>query len=623
MDNGLVTQLSKEIVKQINIETGKKIKGVVQYLSFFKQQLKDKTLYTVKLSDGTFIGNFLLYPNIEESFINTVKANDIIEVRLVKKDLVSHFMLCYDFKVIYDGVAEVIGSPIEYKSGAENPKGDEMIPSAVIDRALGVGKGDDNLFLAEASKNNYIEVESNGVKERVKKEPIRRMTDERSSTDVLYTEIANLHFLDRSWSIRGRVIKKNERRFYKNATREGSVFSILIKDETRAIQANFFNEVAEKYYNFLKEGRMYSFTDGEIKTSGRYNTTDNKFEIIFNEKSVIREIPDDPAISNYYFNFVTIQEITRRSENDTFDVIAIIEEVGPSREMNLKNGTKSEKRSIQLVDQTGYKIELNLWGDQARDFRLETDSIAIFHDVRVKEFNGGKSLSTSPGARITTKCPESPQYKNLILYRNSRRGDQQKYVALSEPAQQNKQFIEKLAHVEEASRQLINDNDNGRLYFSVVAYFVKPLNNLYYDSCRNENCMKKLIQRSDNKYFCEKCHQTYDSAKPRFMSSIRVADDTGSLVLSLAGEDFCQAIFGCSTEKLKERKEANETEYNEFVTDKMYQEFKIRIVAKKEIYNNDSKIKFQAFRVDSVDRNIERNAESLFDQLTAKSPIVG
>lgn len=50
--------------------------------------------------------------------------------------------------------------------------------------------------------------------------------------------------------------------------------------------------MAEKYYNALQEGKIYSITDGYLKQAQNYNRTDNDIEITFNGKTEIKELKD-------------------------------------------------------------------------------------------------------------------------------------------------------------------------------------------------------------------------------------------------------------------------------------------------------------------------------------------
>ena len=600
MESGSVTRLTKQIIRLINEEPGKKTKAVVQYISRSEQNLKDKVLHSARLSDGTFVANFLLYPSINDQFLSMVNSLDILEVGVLKKDVHSPFMLIYEFKIIYIKVRETVGNPVEYKPGTENTRGDEQLPTY--------------LFEPQQSRSS-LHVESSSDKRPPLRDASTRIDKESVPNNVLYTEIANLNMYDRNWSIRGRIIRKGELKRFRTASREGCVFNIVVKDETRAIQATFFNEMAEKYYSYIVEGKVYCFTDGDVKNASRFNSTDNKYEISFNERSSIREIPNDLNIANFHFNLVTIEEVQQKAETDIFDVIAIVDDPGALREINLKDGTSREKRGVSILDHTGYKIEITLWGAQAKEFQAEKDAIVLFQDVRVKEFQG-KTLTTSMNSRVLMRIPECPQLKTITLFRNSRQRNTVALISLSESSSSRKMNVYKLGQLAEETESIKDEPDNFRLYFTVVAYSLRVINNLYYESCPNDSCLKKLTSNSDNTYYCEKCQKTFDTVKPRFMATFKIADDTGSLMITAPGDEFAQLFFNCGADRLKEMKDENEGTLNDYVRECLFGEYRMRLVAKKDFYNGETKIRYQLVKLYPVSKSTDVLNEVFYSFLT-------
>lgn len=608
MDQSLPSALTTELISSINEKPGEKLHGVAQFVLHLEQTLKEKKLYSARLSDGVFFADFLLYPNISPQFLEQVKPKDIVEVGLLKKDANSPYLLIFEFRLVYSGYKDTIGTPIPYVSGATNPHGSHLIPP----KPAQLPETKDEL---QPQSSSQILATQN--RRRMDPEYDRYDDYEPVTNEVLFTSIANLNMYDRSWSIRGRIVKKSELKRFKSSTKEGSVFNIVVKDETRAIQGSFFNEIAHKYFSFIKEGRMYSFSDGEIKSAGRFNCTDNKYEINFNDKSTITEIENDNAIASFHFNLVPIQEISKKSENDVFDVLAIVEDPGSIKEVNLKNGTSTDKKTLGLVDQTGFKVDLTIWGQAAHEINLEAESIAIFQDIRVKDYNG-KSLSFSMGSRIITKIPDSSQVRSLLLYRNSRNSSSQNYRSLTEPMNLAKMRLYKIAQLAQETSMLMDDQEGTKLYFTVVAHIMRVVNNLYYDSCPNDGCMKKLNQGTKGLFYCEKCHKSFEKPKARFMAAFKFADETGVVNVMCSGEEYSQLIFNCVTEKLRDLKENNENDLNEFVKDHLFCEFKLRLLAKKDFFNNEPKVKFQAIKISPISKNLEYISDSYFEMVSEK-----
>lgn len=616
MDSSLPGRLTENLIRSVFQRPGQKLKGIVQCLSFVEQTMKEKKLYSVKLSDGFFWSSFLLYPNINEIFVAQVKPNDILEVGLLKRDMNSQFMLIYEFNILYSPVTEEIGAAVEYVPGAENPKGDNEIPQKVLEDHLANESkkvdGEDTLFppLEHGDKGQFVELETDGVKEKVRKEPVNRLMGQREKGGFgeTYIEIANLNMYDRSWTIKGRIIRKTEMRKFKGSNKEGSVFSVVIKDESRTIQATFFNDAAEKFYDFLKEGKVYSFSDGQMRPSSRFNLTDNKYEVTFSENSVIKEIANDPKISTVHFNLCTIEGVKKRNEHSTLDLLAIVDEIEPTKEINMKEGGMVTKRSVWFVDHTNHRIEVTFWRDIASDFSFPVDTILLITDCKVKDFRG-RSLSSSNTTKILNNVKDLPELKALTLFRNSRKPGKDNYISLSESSPKNQYQFFKISKMKEEVKKLQDAGENARMIFSLVGYFLRTFSDPFYSACPNDNCMKKLVFNNGS-YYCEKCHKSFSDPKIRFWGTFRFADDSGIISITLSGEEVCQALLGCSPDKLRDIRNSSEAEFTSFVREKMFGEFNIVLVAKKDFFNQELRIKYHAFKIVPVASSTQQFADS-------------
>lgn len=68
------------------------------------------------------------------------------------------------------------------------------------------------------------------------------------------------------WRIKARIVKKGDKRTWKNDRGEGYLMNIdLIDEEGTQIQATLFKEIADKYLEILHEGHVYTMTGGLVK----------------------------------------------------------------------------------------------------------------------------------------------------------------------------------------------------------------------------------------------------------------------------------------------------------------------------------------------------------------------
>ena len=65
--------------------------------------------------------------------------------------------------------------------------------------------------------------------------------------------------------------------------------------------------------------------------------------------------------------FKRIDEIENTTTNTTVDVVGIVERVDPSAEIQKKDGTATQKRTLLLRDQSDRSVELTLWGTYAEN----------------------------------------------------------------------------------------------------------------------------------------------------------------------------------------------------------------------------------------------------------------
>ena len=63
------------------------------------------------------------------------------------------------------------------------------------------------------------------------------------------------------------------------------------------IQATFFNETVDKFFNLLQENSVYLFSNGEIKIANKkFSSIKNDYSIIFNSNAEITIVEDDESI---------------------------------------------------------------------------------------------------------------------------------------------------------------------------------------------------------------------------------------------------------------------------------------------------------------------------------------
>lgn len=107
--------------------------------------------------------------------------------------------------------------------------------------------------------------------------------------DVQYTPIKSLNTFLFDWKIKARITKKHPKKQWKNAKGAGSLLNIELIDSTGSqILGTFFNDLADKYDDLLKENGVYLFSNGTVKIANqKYTSIKNDYCIVFDRNSEI------------------------------------------------------------------------------------------------------------------------------------------------------------------------------------------------------------------------------------------------------------------------------------------------------------------------------------------------
>lgn len=79
----------------------------------------------------------------------------------------------------------------------------------------------------------------------------------------LFMPIKAINTFNMDWRIKARVVKKGAMRTYNNAKGPGKLFNIdLVDRDNTQIQATFFNDSADRFFDRLQEQKVYVFANG-------------------------------------------------------------------------------------------------------------------------------------------------------------------------------------------------------------------------------------------------------------------------------------------------------------------------------------------------------------------------
>lgn len=122
--------------------------------------------------------------------------------------------------------------------------------------------------------------------------------------------IKALNTFTRDWLVQARISHKAEKRSTKNG---GSLLKIVIIDMSGTkIEGAFFDDAADHFDSKLKEGKVYLFSNANVKLANKkFTTVKNDFTLVFEKSSKIEETDDDGTIAgiNSAFEFTEIKQL--------------------------------------------------------------------------------------------------------------------------------------------------------------------------------------------------------------------------------------------------------------------------------------------------------------------------
>ncbi|XP_027360688.1 replication protein A 70 kDa DNA-binding subunit A [Abrus precatorius] len=443
--------------------------------------------------------------------------------------------------------------------------------------------------------------------------------------------IAALNPYQNMWTVKARVTAKGELRHYNNAKGDGKVFSFdLLDSEGGEIRATCFNTVADQFYNLIEAGKVYLVSRGNIKPAQKnFNHLRNDQELTLDMSTIIQPcLDDDNSIPKQTFNFRSIGEIESVESNSIVDVIGVVSSISPTASIMRKNGTETQKRTLQLKDMSGRSVELTLWGNfcNAEGQRLQNicDSGAIpvlaVKAVRVNDFNG-KSVGTIATSQLFVE-PDFPEVYTLKDW-FAKEGKNVPTLSISREASN---FVK--TDVRKTISQ-IKDEKLGTSekpdWISVCARisYIK-VDNFCYTACPimvgDRQCNKKVTNNGDGKWRCDRCDQSIDACDYRYILQFQIQDHTG-ITWVTAFQESGEEIMGIPANDLYFLKfeEQDDERFAEIIRKVLLAKYVFKLKVKEETFSDEQRVKSTVVKADRVNFASEsRVLLDLIDKLRAE-----
>ncbi|XP_073150571.1 replication protein A 70 kDa DNA-binding subunit A [Henckelia pumila] len=439
--------------------------------------------------------------------------------------------------------------------------------------------------------------------------------------------IAALNPYQGRWAIKARVTAKGDLRRYNNAKGDGKVFSFdLLDSDGGEIRVTCFNAVVDRFYDAIEVGKVYVISKGSLKPAQKnFNHLKNEWEIFLEATSSVDLCTDeDASIPKQQFSFRPIGELENAENNSILDVIGVVVTVNPSVPILRKNGMETQRRILNLKDQSGRSVELTLWGDfcnregQQLQEMVETglSPVLAVKAGKVSDFSG-KSIGTISATQLFVN-PDFPEARHLRDWFDHGGKDTASHSISREiMAGGSKNEIRK------AITQ-IKDEGLGRsdkpdwITVKATISFIKT-DTFCYTACPimigDRQCNKKVTKSGNSRWLCDRCNQEFEECDYRYLLQVQVQDHTG-LTWVTAFQEAGEEILGCSAKELYMLKYETEDEmkFLEIIRNCLFTEFLLKLKIKEEIYGDEQKVKITVVKAEKL--NYSEESRFLFDVIS-------
>ncbi|KAJ9152433.1 hypothetical protein P3X46_025999 [Hevea brasiliensis] len=419
------------------------------------------------------------------------------------------------------------------------------------------------------------------------------------------------------WTIKARVTAKGELRHYNNPRGNGKVFSFdLLDSDGGEIKVTCFNAVADQFYHQIEAGKVYLISRGNLKPAQKnFNHLRNDLEVFLESTSIVQPcFEDDSVIPRQQFNFRSISEVEGMDNNNVVDIIGMVSSITPAASIMRKNGTETQKRTLQLKDMSGRSVEFTLWGSfcNAEGQRLQNmcDSggfpVLAVKSGRVSDFNG-KAVGTISTSQlfIDTDFPEARRLKEWF----EKEGRNVPSLSISrEMSSVGRADVPKTISQLKDERLGTSETPDW-VTVNATVIFIKA-DNFCYTACPlmsgDRPCNKKVKNNGDGKWRCEKCDQSMDECDYRYILQFQIQDHTSITWVTAFQESGEDLNFS------KYEKQDDES-FSKIVRQVLFSKSVFKLKVKEETFSDEQRVKSTVVRAEKA--NYSSQSKFLLDMM--------
>ena len=546
--------LSNNFIKEVVIDKKGRKEPIVQVISIKKIYQKGNhshSLYKVAINDGINTYTALIHSSLCK-YIDDESLRNYNIIKLKK----------YTSKP-YSGTVSLI-----------------ILGFEIIDRSYSHVIGKPSQLLIENIDRNSVEY----VKS---KNEISTLPEVKSKT--VHCNICDLNQYILRWSIIGRVIIKSPIKFIKTPKGQRKSFTFVIKDNTAEIEACLYDSEVDKYFHMIEINAVYKIENAiVIENKGKNSKIYNEYKIQFTKQTIIHEDVDDGKIGFLSYKFQSLNDVVAK-KLDIVDFIGVIAKVHHIEHSDFHFQSVT-KRVVELCDQSNLVIDLVLYDEYATNFSKDDEGKVLAGKNIAISKRRGLSFVCSPTTILDSNVinDEAKQLFEWWEKNKDKVGDMKSLSCL----QSTTAPILTLQQVHDYFSPTKEDSFYFFSYVFVTEFISKR--KMYYASCPNPECRSKGLYSLDEKtYVCDRCMQRIENPKFKYAFLLRVADDTGSVLASLLGNDILgELLTGYEiNEWVKATKDESDKEVHKRLHESIYCCYKLQLRAKLDTFCCNPQVK--------------------------------
>jgi replication factor A1 len=428
----------------------------------------------------------------------------------------------------------------------------------------------------------------------------------------------------KGWTIKARLTSRAAapREVKKKDGRNGKVLSFELLDKHGGeIRASLWDDAVSKFNEYLKPGRVYTFSGGVARVANRnFTTCRHNYELSFFEDAKVVMVENDDSIGAVQFkNLRSLRELATMNVPASVNVCGLLIGV---KEAHLKTTKTGEvlAREITIVDQSECTIEVMLWGDAAQKPGMEEGHVVILKGMRVGDYSG-RNGAMLDGANIFVE-PEALEVQPLKDWYAENKN--LTFRALSSGERKNGDGgLRKTGDLAQLSAEVGTLAEGQTVYWNCKAYmaYVRTQNKekvplpIWYAAC--PKCMRKI----DSQGHCLKCDVRVPKPDLRFLISSLIVEDDGSQMWVGTFDEGAKLLLSTTAEQLSSSFEDDDLNVKLGKVQKMLQkkyfaeQFDLSLRSKVEVYNGVMRPKTQIVRANKVD--YKADAAAMLKELAA------